>query len=248
MATKPKHPKAQDLAADADVLALIEEAQLAAEDEIAALRRDRAEALKQVARDPKGASAKVREIDSKIEDAIGRQQTLADALAQEATERAQSEAKQRVADAAADRANVVRISQRRVNELAPEVDALFDQLVAAVTRLRDAGAACDAFARRAIATEHSETFRIHDRLSLVLPRATGTGADAAAALAHQFMRVAKALGSPNLAQFVEFNQFMPYKPCTLTAAALLDHGPLQAWFDPQPDADAQPATSQELAA
>ena len=241
-----RQPKPKDLApepiADGDVQTLIAEAQQSAEEEIAALRRQRAEVLKQVARDPRGASSKVRELDQRIADATAHLQTLADALAQEQVEAIEATKRARAAASATDRAAVVRLAGQRATELAPTIDQAFDAVLEAVVRYRDSGNACAAFAQRAIVNLYEgDTYRMHDALSLTLHRSTGNGPDVAVALAAQFQRITKALGAPAMDGLVSFNAFASRHPATFAQAARMDADALTERFTDHPAAEPQPA-------
>jgi hypothetical protein len=146
----------------------------------------------------------------------------------EARERAKAA---RIAAAAGERAAVVAMMEARRTKLAPAIDVAFQRLLEAVVQYREAGKVAEEHARSALASEYSDSiYHMHDAFAIQLPRVSGSGSDAAVAMAVNLKRIAEAFGGSALEDFIVFNSFMPKQPTTLAAAAAIDRQTLSSFF------------------
>jgi len=143
----------------------------------------------------------------------------------------QRSAAARIETSRQDRAAVIELCNARIADLAPAIDAKFNEIIDLISQYREAGSACDSFCRRALSEMFEGDFqRLNDVGSLTLPRASGTSSDNAVALVQQINRVLEAFESPYLSNYIQINDFLP--PInTLTHAAMLDARVLRDWFE-----------------
>lgn len=216
---KKKNPQPNETV---DTRALLNEALSATEDAMATLRHQRGEALRQLVRDPGGASAQIRKLDNKIADLSRDMNAINEALeVAEADARIAARATQATL-AAADLATVDRLGKERI-DLAAAIDHALENTLTAIVNYIDNGRESADFCRRAISNLHrNDTLRIQDTCSINLNLASGNGADAAVAMKVAIQRMLAAFNSPHIAQFIQINSFSPKTPATFTEAARMD--------------------------
>lgn len=202
-----KQPEAQ--AAGEDPRRILQHAIELAEDDLAKATKARTDALRTVAADPASATRAVRTADKQVEDARQNLQVLQEALEHAELAAAEAARAASIEASKADRETVVRLADARV-ALAAEIDAAFDVLAEAVGRYVANGRTCAALVQRALTTRYSgDIQRQQDALCTILPRASGTGADVAGAVANRMRKLIETLDAPTSATYVRFNDFMP---------------------------------------
>ena len=204
-----------------------------AQAQLAKLQKARFDALEQLLDDPSSepAARKADEQLTKIKELESRIATFEQALEAEAEQERQRAAAARIETSRQDRLAVIDLVNARISDLAPAIDAKFNELNQLIGQYKEAGSAADSFARRALTQMYAGDFqRLQDVGSLTLPRASGTSSDNAVALVHQVSRVLEAFGSPYQTNYVQVSEWLP-PVNTLTHAARLDARVLRDWFE-----------------